>query len=147
MGGFDRDIAFYELLKLFDNSSEFKKDEASLQTTFTNTSQTDLPQPPLHPKGISLEFPNDLIQNRALYTALTNKFIGVWRDCTDSVLKNKAETVATKWGLRCEWGYGLVLSGSASYYPALFTVTPGPLGSQKTYNITVSRMYLKEVSL
>ncbi|MFC1919680.1 hypothetical protein ACFLWX_02685 [Chloroflexota bacterium] len=127
--GYSCDIAFEQLLRLYASCSEFKHDCHYINTK-PEVIQYRRQQFKKGRRGDPVVL--GLIKNRNNFLRITKE----WRHNRRGLLKVipddvriEAEKIAEKWGLRCNWGPGLIYSLEPHFYSFNFMLSPGPPNS------------------
>lgn len=108
--GYSCDIALKQVVELYASSSEFKRDLHDINT------QPELilyRQKQLRKGRRGEPLVVQLIKNRDNYTWLTKEWRHDWKalhkNISDDIIQ-EFKKIAEKWGLRCNWGCGFIIS-------------------------------------
>ena len=140
--GYSCDIALEQLLELYASSSEFKGDLHCMNTRLELIQYRR--QQLLKGRRKEPLIPQ-LIKNGDNYSRLTKEWRHDWKvllkNITDDV-RLEVEKIAEKWGLRCDWGCGFIISDIHFLKDIKATLTFGPPGSTLTGELNLSEFML-----
>ena len=136
--GYSCDIALEQLFGLYDSNSEFKRDlhDINIQPDLVQYRRKQLikgrRKEPLIPQ---------LIKNGNNYSRLTKEWRHNWKALLKIIpddMRLEVEKMAEKWGLRCDWGCGFIISDIHILKGIKATLTYGPPGSTLTGELNLS---------